>query len=104
MVHYEINKIKTELTRYIVATVICIGITLAAFSTVMYGLERTKALWIITLLAIVQIIVQLKYFLHLSFRQKNKEDLWLVLFSLVMLLITAGGTIWVLADLSNRMM
>ena len=54
--------------------------------------------------ALVQIVVHLRNFLHLSFSgEQSREDLLLVLFSVCLLAIMAGGTWYVMADLGERM-
>jgi cytochrome o ubiquinol oxidase subunit IV len=53
--------------------------------------------------AILQVIVHFRFFLHLSFRGQQKEDLQLVLFTGFILFLMIGGTIWVLGDLYTRM-
>lgn len=57
----------------------------------------------IVLCAAVQLVVHLRFFLHLSFRGQQKEDLHLVLFTGLILLLMIGGTIWVLGSLYTRM-
>ncbi len=55
------------------------------------------------LCAILQLIVHLRFFLHLTFKGQQKEDLQLVMFTGLILLIMIGGSVWVLGDLYNRM-
>jgi cytochrome o ubiquinol oxidase operon protein cyoD len=57
----------------------------------------------IVLCAAAQLVVHLRFFLHLSFRGQQKEDLHLVLFTGLILLLMIGGTIWVLGSLYTRM-
>jgi cytochrome o ubiquinol oxidase operon protein cyoD len=49
------------------------------------------------------LIVHLRFFLHLSYKGQQKEDLQLVMFTGLILLIMIGGSIWILGDLYNRM-
>ena len=54
--------------------------------------------------ALLQIVVHMRNFLHLSFSSKqSREDLLLVLFSVSLLAIMAGGTWYIMSDLSERM-
>jgi cytochrome o ubiquinol oxidase operon protein cyoD len=55
------------------------------------------------LCAILQLFVHLRYFLHLSFKGQQREDLQLVLFTGLILFLMIGGSVWVLGDLYNRM-
>ncbi|HEY8229058.1 MAG TPA: hypothetical protein VIG31_01260 [Rhodanobacteraceae bacterium] len=47
-------------------------------------------------------IVHFRFFLHISFSHK-REDLQLILFSTVLLIIMVAGTIWITASLATRM-
>jgi cytochrome o ubiquinol oxidase subunit IV len=58
---------------------------------------------VLVLCAVLQVIVHLRFFLHLSFRGQQKEDLQLVLFTGFILFLMIGGTIWVLGNLYTRM-
>lgn len=55
-------------------------------------------------LAIAQIIVHLRIFLHINLSKQRREELQLLLFSLLLLAIMALGTLWIMADLYQRMM
>ena len=58
----------------------------------------------IAVFALVQIVVHLRYFLHIDLGKQKREDLQLILFSTFLLAIMAGGTIWIMANLQMRMM
>ena len=67
------------------------------------GLGTVPTLWLIAVFALLQVIVQLRYFLHIDFSRQKREDLHLILFSTLLLVLMAGGTIWILANLAMRM-
>ena len=50
-----------------------------------------------------QIIIQVRYFLHIDLSRQKREDLQLILFSLLLLTVMAGGTIWIMGSLAGRM-
>ncbi len=50
-----------------------------------------------------QVVAQVGWFLHIDLSRQKREDLQLILFSTLILILMAGGTIWVLADLARRM-
>jgi hypothetical protein len=50
----------------------------------------------------VLIMVHFRFFLHIGFRQK-REDLQLLLFSALLLIIMVTGTLWIMASLAVRM-
>lgn len=85
-----------------------IGFALAAVLTIIpFTLVATvggKISFVVLILcAILQLIVHLRFFLHLSYKGQQKEDLQLVMFTGFILLIMIGGSIWVLGDLYTRM-
>ncbi len=54
-------------------------------------------------LALLQMIVHFRFFLHIGFSEQKREDLQLILFSTLLLILMVGGTLWVLYNLSSRM-
>ncbi len=89
---------------YLIGAVLSVVLTLVAFATVLMGQKHGPALSIIAIAALAQTIVQLRFFLHIDLSRQKREDLHLILFSLVLLLIISGGTVWILTNLSHRMM
>ncbi|GGN18303.1 MULTISPECIES: cytochrome o ubiquinol oxidase subunit IV [Marinomonas] len=57
----------------------------------------------IVVLAIVQIFVHLKYFLHLNFSQQGKLDTYSFIFSAVIIVMVVGLSVWIIYA-SNAMM
>ncbi|MBL4766835.1 MAG: cytochrome o ubiquinol oxidase subunit IV [Rhodobacteraceae bacterium] len=66
-------------------------------------LSSGKTMTIIGVLAIVQLIVQMRFFLHIDRSKQKREDLDLILFSTLVLLIIVFGTVWIMGNLSTRM-
>ena len=64
---------------------------------------RVVTLVVIGVLAVVQVVVHFRWFLHIDLSRQKREDLQLILFSTLLLILMAGGTVWVLADLARRM-
>jgi cytochrome o ubiquinol oxidase subunit IV len=78
-------------------------LTLVPFALVHWaGMARFALLIVIAVFALVQAVVHFRFFLHIGFRQK-REDLQLVLFSAMLLIIMVTGTIWIMASLATRM-
>jgi cytochrome o ubiquinol oxidase operon protein cyoD len=57
----------------------------------------------IAICGLAQVVVQFRYFLHINLSLQKREDLLLILFSVLLLAIMAGGTIWIMANLAHRM-
>ena len=63
---------------------------------------RGPVLRVVGVLALVQMAVHFRFFLHIGLRRK-REDLLLILFSALMLVIMVAGTLWIMANLGLRM-
>lgn len=80
-----------------------LAFTGAAFALVRWQLlARGPLLTWIGVLALAQVVVHFRCFLHIGLKRK-REDLLLILFSTVMLFVMVAGTIWIMADLAPRM-
>ena len=58
----------------------------------------------VIVLAILQISVHLRYFLHLSFGSPQNWNLLAILFALFIIIIIVGGTLWIMNDLNGHML
>lgn len=59
---------------------------------------------VIAVCGVVQILVHLRYFLHVEFRPEVRDRTLALAFAGVILFIMAGGTLWVVLDLHARML
>lgn len=95
---------RRERRRYVIGYGGSLLLTLAMFGVAYrFGIETGGVYLSIGLLGLLQLIVQLVYFLHIDRRRDSREDLHLVLFSTLVLLIMILGTVWVLGNLAIRM-
>ena len=51
----------------------------------------------------LQILVHLRFFLHLNFTTTPRENLLAIAFTAVLLCIMVGGSLWIMIDLHTRM-
>lgn len=86
---------------YAIGMTASILLTLLSFTAVYMQWADAKLL---IALALVQAIFQLRYFLHLGEEAHPKWETGLFILMLVILLIVAIGTIWIMNDLNERMM
>ena len=94
---------RRELRAYISGVVLALILTLVPFALVHWaGMARFPLLIVIGAFALVQMIVHFRFFLHISLSQK-REDLQLILFSALVLIILVGGTVWIMGSLALRM-
>ena len=94
---------RSELLSYVWGLALALLLTLAAFALVRWQpWERGTVLVVIGVLALVQMVVHFRFFLHIGLRRK-REDLLLILFSAVLLIVMVAGTIWIMSNLALRM-
>jgi cytochrome o ubiquinol oxidase operon protein cyoD len=91
-----------EFRHYVIGFVLAIVPTIIPF-TLVATVGGKISFFALILCALLQLIVHLRFFLHLSYKGQQKEDLQLVMFTGLILFIMIGGSVWVLGDLYNRM-
>jgi cytochrome o ubiquinol oxidase operon protein cyoD len=80
-------------------------LTLAAFAVVRWpSFDRTATLAIVFGLALVQAVVHFRFFLHVGLKSASRDNLVLLLFSAVIVILMVSGTLIVLLNLRHRMM
>lgn len=95
---------KRDLRQYIVGYAAALGLTLVSFALVWQGLVAwLTALSVLSVLAIVQIIVHFHFFLHIDLEKSHRDDLYLILFTVLIVALMVAGTIWILYDQHARM-
>ena len=94
----------SEIKSYAIGFTASLLLTVGAFAAAMSDLPLRWKIAFICAAAILQIVVHMRNFLPLSFSGgQSREDLLLVLFSATLLVIMAGGTWYIMSDLSGRM-
>ena len=68
------------------------------------GDSRTTLLWVIGAFGITQILVHVRYFLHVDFSPERREELALLVFSAALLALMIAGMLWILYNMYVRMM
>ncbi len=90
-----------EFLSYVWGVGLALVLTLVPFALVRMATARSAVLIAIGALALAQMVVHFRFFLHLGL-QRAREDLQLILFSALLLLIMVAGTIWIMASLATR--
>ncbi len=94
---------RRDLLSYVWGVGLALVLTLVPFALVQrHSMARWPLLMLIGAFALVQMIVHFRCFLHISCSQK-REDLQLILFSALLLIILVGGTVWIMGSLALRM-
>jgi cytochrome o ubiquinol oxidase subunit IV len=96
---------RSERREYVAGLAAALALTAAAFASVAFGgWPLTTTLAVIFVLALVQVIIHLRFFLHIDLRRSQREDLQLILFSTMIVAIMVSGTLVILFNLKSRMM
>lgn len=94
-----------ERRSYVIGLILALVLTTGAFAVVWLDLlGGGAALAALGGLALIQAVVHLRYFLHIDLQRSHRDDLLLILFTVLILLIMVSGTIWILYDQHIRMM
>ncbi|NIJ34356.1 cytochrome o ubiquinol oxidase subunit IV [Sphingomonas oligoaromativorans] len=89
---------------YLVGFVLAVVLTVIPFGAVMKGMVHgSQAVALIMGAAVIQILVHLRYFLHID----GKTDRWTLqalIFTIFVLGIVLGGSLWVMHNMNTNMM
>lgn len=103
--------VKSAVMKYVIGFVLSLTLTLIAFGLLIQhldnhhaGLSHTFIFWSIVGLAIVQLIIQLVFFLHLGRESRPRWNLIVALFMLMVLVIVVFGSLWIMQNLDYNMM
>ncbi|WP_350563092.1 cytochrome C oxidase subunit IV family protein, partial [Psychrobacter sp. CAL346-MNA-CIBAN-0220] len=66
--------------------------------------NHATTLWIVVVMAIVQIVVHLKYFLHLDFSKEGKLNTFSFLFTALIIIMVVGLSVWIITAANELMM
>ncbi|RFU45357.1 cytochrome o ubiquinol oxidase subunit IV [Paraburkholderia sp. DHOC27] len=94
-----------SLSGYIVGFVLAVLLTAASFGLVMSGLVPPQsAMLVLAVLALVQIVVHLVFFLHLNTSSGQRWNVMALCYTAIAAVILIGGTVWVMHNVSMNMM
>lgn len=94
---------RQDLHSYLWGYGLALVLTLVPFWLVYrHVLPRYWVLGIIGFLALVQMVVHFRFFLHIGLK-RQREDLQLILFSALILTMMVAGTLWIMFNLALRM-
>ena len=90
---------------YLIGLALAVLLTAIPFAAVAFDLlSPVPALVVIAVAAIIQIVVHLRYFLHLSLTFTQRDNLVALVFAAFLIFVMVGGSLWIMFDLHNRMM
>ena len=89
---------------YLVGFVLAVILTAIPFAAVaQHMLSPASTMLLIAITAVLQILVHLRFFLHINFTTTPRENLLALAFTTVLLVIMLGGSLWIMIDLARRM-
>jgi cytochrome o ubiquinol oxidase operon protein cyoD len=97
--------VERSITPYLIGLGLAVVLTVIPFGLVAVGaLPRFTTLIIIAVFAVIQILVHLRFFLHIGFTTTPRENLVALAFAALLICIMLGGSFWIMFDLYRRMM
>jgi cytochrome o ubiquinol oxidase operon protein cyoD len=94
-----------SLKSYIAGYMLSLGLTALSFATVMAGvLPSDMLLPAITLLAVVQLLMQLVFFLHLGTTPGQRNNTAIFLLTTLLIATIVSGSLWVMHNANVNMM
>ncbi|NEU14111.1 cytochrome-c oxidase [Methylobacterium sp. BTF04] len=94
-----------EIQSYTIGYLIALLLTGAAFGAVYWqSASATVTLAIVLGLALIQMVVHFRFFLHITLGKSSRADLQLILFSTLIIVLMVIGTLVILLNLHHRMM
>ncbi|SDM57655.1 cytochrome bo3 quinol oxidase subunit 4 [Oryzisolibacter propanilivorax] len=104
--HEEHDDLHVTMGDYVKGFVLAVVLTVIPFWLVMAGVIQDKATLVVVLgvLAAVQIIVHMVYFLHMNGKIQGGWTLLSTIFAVVFVAVTISGTLWVMFHMNAHMM
>lgn len=95
-----------SLKGYMIGFGLSVLLTAIPFALVMTGVlgSRSATVFAILSLAIVQIVVHMVYFLHMNVKAESGWLMLAMIFTIIFVVITLAGSIWVMYNMNINMM
>jgi cytochrome o ubiquinol oxidase operon protein cyoD len=95
-----------SLKDYVIGFVLAVILTAIPFWLVMGHVLPTPQMTAVAVmgLAVIQVIVHMIYFLHMNSRSEGGWTLLALMFTLILVVITLSGSLWVMHNLNTHMM
>jgi cytochrome o ubiquinol oxidase operon protein cyoD len=95
-----------SLSDYVKGFIFSVVLTAIPFALVMTRVisSNQTTVMIILVLALMQVLVHLKYFLHITVKGESGWNILSLLFTTVLVVIMFSGSVWVMYNLNHNMM
>lgn len=105
MTHTTHDSSHGSVKSYIIGFILSIILTVIPYALVVnHELSRKMLVLSVILFAIAQLLVQLIFFLHLGMKPEQRNNTLSFLFTLIIVVLIAGGSLWVMWNLNYNMM
>lgn len=94
------NSSQPRIKTYVIGFILSLALTLCAYLMVANHTLKSGLLGAVVVLAILQLFIQLIFFLHLGQESKPRWNLTVFGFMLIVLLILVGGSLWIMTHLN----
>jgi cytochrome o ubiquinol oxidase operon protein cyoD len=103
---HDESHIHISMSGYVTGFVLSVVLTAIPFWLVMGKVFEKSTTTALVLLALgaVQIVVHMIYFLHMNAKSEGGWNMLALMFTLVLVVITLSGTLWVMYHLNSNMM
>ena len=104
--HHAHDDLHVSLGDYVKGFILAVILTAIPFALVMGNViqDRTTAVAVLGLFAVVQIIVHMVYFLHMNGKLQGGWTMLSTIFTVVFVAIGIAGTLWVMFHMNSNMM
>ncbi|MET3912112.1 cytochrome o ubiquinol oxidase operon protein cyoD [Bradyrhizobium sp. S3.3.6] len=104
--HHDDGHAHGTFSTYMLGFVLSVVLTAIPFWLVMSGTLPSKQITALVIMAfaVVQIVVHMIYFLHMSPKSENGWSMMALIFTIVMVVIALSGSLWVMNHLNSNMM
>jgi cytochrome o ubiquinol oxidase operon protein cyoD len=100
----DMPSVATTIWLYVTGFILAVGLTILAYLMVTdYWLVGNTLIFSAMGLALVQLVVQLVFFLHLGRESKPRWNLSIFFFTILVLLVIVGGSLWIMYNLNYNM-
>ncbi len=90
---------------YVIGMLLSLALTFASFGVVMGHLvPRTMGLTAVVVLCVAQLLVQLRYFLHLGSSADQRSNTGIFVCTALLIAIVVAGSLWVIHNANVNMM
>jgi cytochrome o ubiquinol oxidase subunit IV len=96
---------KKTLKAYVIGFILCVILTVIPFFIVANHSFSAKALYLaLAVFAVLQLFVQVTFFLRLNASAEGRWNLMPFLFSIFVVIVLVGGSFWIMYNLNYNMM